>query len=119
MMAKSAGSNAISFNVFIFNVQGGVKLNYADGSSVVNNNASSNTTAASSSVTRPNNNVTSSSQAPAGPQQNDQQNLTVYVTPTGSKYHIHPHGRGHFTPTTLKDAKARGLQPCKICNPPA
>ncbi|GKS81842.1 DNA-entry nuclease [Ligilactobacillus pabuli] len=119
MMAKSVGSNAISFNVFIFNVQDGVKLNYADGSSVVNNNAGSNTTAASSSATRPNNNVASSSQAPAGPQQNDQQNLTVYVTPTGSKYHLHPHGRGHFTPTTLKDAKARGLQPCKICNPPA
>lgn len=35
MEAQSIGDNAISFNVFIFNVQDGVKLNYGDGTSVV------------------------------------------------------------------------------------
>ncbi|MBO1306831.1 DNA/RNA non-specific endonuclease [Enterococcus sp. 669A] len=33
MMAKSIGSDAISFNVYIFNVQDGVTINYADGTS--------------------------------------------------------------------------------------
>lgn len=120
MMAKSVGSNAVSFNVFIFNVQDGVKLNYADGSSVVNSSTGSTSAAtSSSSVTPANNNAAASSQTQESQPQNDQQNMTVYVTPTGSKYHLHPHGRGHFTATTLRDAKARGLQPCKICNPPA
>lgn len=35
MEAQSIGSDAIKFNVYIFNVQDGVELNYADGSSVV------------------------------------------------------------------------------------
>ncbi|MGL3993064.1 DNA/RNA non-specific endonuclease, partial [Pediococcus acidilactici] len=33
--AQSIGDNDIHFNVFIFNVQDGVKLNYADGISSV------------------------------------------------------------------------------------
>lgn len=35
MEAQSIGSDAIKFNVYIFNVQDGVELNYTDGSSVV------------------------------------------------------------------------------------
>ncbi|MDD9324331.1 DNA/RNA non-specific endonuclease, partial [Pediococcus acidilactici] len=35
MEAQSIGDNDIHFNVFIFNVQDGVKLNYADGTSSV------------------------------------------------------------------------------------
>lgn len=35
MEAQSINSNAIQFNVYIFNVQDGVTLNYADGSSVI------------------------------------------------------------------------------------
>lgn len=43
MMAESMNSNgqpdkAVSFNVYIFNVEQGVKINYSDGTSVVNNN---------------------------------------------------------------------------------
>lgn len=120
MMAQSVNDNELSFNVYIFNVQSGVKLDYSDGSSNVtavvsaNNNQQSN----SNSVA---NNAASSSQEQTSTQtrQSDQQNITVYVTPTGSKYHLHPHGRGHFTQTTLRDAKAQGLQPCKVCDPPA
>ena len=37
----------------------------------------------------------------------------VYVTPTGSKYHTHKCGRGNFYQTTLSNALARGLTPCK------
>lgn len=38
---------------------------------------------------------------------------TVYVTPTGKKYHRKKCGRGTFTKTTL--AKAKGLTKCKKC----
>lgn len=37
MEAKSVGSNAVSFNVYVFNVQPGVVLNYSDGTSQVQN----------------------------------------------------------------------------------
>ncbi|WP_338088173.1 DNA/RNA non-specific endonuclease, partial [Ligilactobacillus acidipiscis] len=116
MMARSVGDNKISFNVFIFNVQDGVKLNYADGSSNVSGAAYTGQTPNSDSYKAANNDQVQQNEQT---QQNDEQNMRVYVTPTGDKYHTHPHGRGHFTPTTLKDAKASGLQPCKICNPPS
>lgn len=48
--------------------------------------------------------------------------MTVYVTPTGSKYHSHKCGRGSYSPTTLSAAQAMGLGPCSKCygsNPPS
>lgn len=48
--------------------------------------------------------------------------VTVYVTPTGSKYHSHKCGNGRFYASTLSAAQARGLEPCKKCygsNPPS
>ncbi|EOT43321.1 DNA/RNA non-specific endonuclease [Enterococcus dispar] len=41
LMAQSIGSNAIKMNVYIFNVQDGVKLNYADGTSQILNTKNS------------------------------------------------------------------------------
>lgn len=121
MMAKSVGSNAISFNVYIFNVQSGVKLNYADGSS----NVSGATTTATSQGSSSRSSYSNSGQSQPAKQSSQtgqagaNDSMTVYVTPTGSKYHLHPHGRGHFTATTLKEAKAAGLTPCNVCNPPS
>ena len=40
---------------------------------------------------------------------------TVYVKPTGSKYHAYKCGNGTYTPTTLSNALARGLTPCSKC----
>lgn len=40
---------------------------------------------------------------------------TVYVTPTGSKYHTHKCGRGNYYASTLSSALARGLTACKKC----
>lgn len=40
---------------------------------------------------------------------------TVYVTPTGSKYHSHKCGNGTYTPAPLSSALARGLTPCSKC----
>ena len=39
MQAESVNTQAIKFNVYIFNVQDGVTLNYADGTSTVDNSA--------------------------------------------------------------------------------
>lgn len=51
---------------------------------------------------------------------NGNSDITVYVTNTGSKYHVA--GCRHLKsqiPMTLSDAKAAGYTPCKTCNPPA
>lgn len=48
---------------------------------------------------------------------NDQEaSQTVYITPTGKRYHDSPTcgGKNSFE-TTLKDAKADGYTPCKKC----
>ena len=44
MMAQSVKESDISFNVYIFNVQDGVTINYADGTSIVDNSAAAATT---------------------------------------------------------------------------
>ncbi|MCL6548970.1 MAG: hypothetical protein K6T30_08675 [Alicyclobacillus sp.] len=48
------------------------------------------------------------------------QDITVYVTNTGTKYHRE--GCRYLSqsciPISLADAKARGYTPCSVCNPP-
>lgn len=39
----------------------------------------------------------------------------VLITRTGKKYHLRKCGRGTYYKTTLKNAKAMGLTPCKKC----
>jgi competence protein ComEC len=47
-------------------------------------------------------------------------NVTVYITRTGEKYHVYGCRslRRSCIPIKLKDAKAQGYTPCHICNPP-
>lgn len=40
---------------------------------------------------------------------------TVLITRTGECYHTHKCGNGTYFEVTLKEAKARGLRPCKKC----
>ncbi len=101
LMAQSIGDNGISFNVYIFNIQDGVILNYADGSSNVE-------------AVEPTPAPEPAPQA-AAPQQQAPQEGQVYVTPTGKRYHSRPHGNGNFTPAPLSEATARGLTPCQVC----
>jgi hypothetical protein len=44
----------------------------------------------------------------------------VYKTPSGEKYHRVncSYVKGKAIPLTLKEAKERGLAPCKVCHPP-
>ncbi len=54
------------------------------------------------------------------PQGGDEQSVTVYATPSGTKYHKAgcSYLRGGGTPMTLAAARAKGLTPCSRCNPP-
>lgn len=45
-----------------------------------------------------------------------EENIIVYRTPTGSKYHYeNPCGNGEYSPISLADAKRLGLEPCDKC----
>lgn len=44
-----------------------------------------------------------------------EQNQTVLITETGSKYHSRECGSGTFSQTTLEQAQSMGLTPCEKC----
>lgn len=57
---------------------------------------------------------------PEKPEEPVSQEVTVYITKTGKKYHRD--GCGSLSkskiPITLEEAKSKGYEPCKTCNPP-
>ncbi|MGO2083196.1 DNA/RNA non-specific endonuclease [Vagococcus sp.] len=101
MQAQSIGDNALQFNIYIFNVQDGVTINYQDGSSQIETTALEQTTT---------NKSNSNTQHTATTEIE-----SVFITPSGSRYHTHPHGKGNFKPATLQEAKEKGYTPCKVC----
>lgn len=59
---------------------------------------------------------TNQSQAAPTQEPAEQPAETVYVTPTGDRYHYRNNcTAGKYSPTTLGKAKAAGLTPCKRC----
>ena len=49
-------------------------------------------------------------------QQSQSNGRTVYITPTGKRYHYDNHcNDGTYIPSTLAEAQAKGLTPCKKC----
>lgn len=56
----------------------------------------------------------STTTAPVQAEENEQ--MTVYYTQTGERYHyVNPCGKGTYYPTTLAEAKKMGLTPCQKC----
>jgi micrococcal nuclease len=57
---------------------------------------------------------------PAMPTPSKENDITVYVTKTGKKYHLDTcsYLSKSSTPIKLQDAKTRGYGPCGKCNPP-
>lgn len=104
--AQSIGDDQIKFNVYIFNIQTGVTLNYADGTSVV---APAYTISESSGQT------TESTEHKEESATDPDVKQVVYITRSGEKYHSHAHGPGDFTKSNLAMAKSLGLKPCKVC----
>lgn len=53
---------------------------------------------------------------PENPPENSENQMVVYVTPTGKRYHYaNPCGNGKYSPATLEQALKRGLTPCQKC----
>lgn len=105
MMAQSIGSDDVHFNVYIFNVQNGVTLNYADGTSTVGTSSSSQAST-SSSTSSDKEYVDSSGKGLIKGSKSG-----VYHLP-GSKYYDNTtNPRAWFK--TIEEAKKAGYRPAK------
>lgn len=108
--AKSVEDNGggILFNVYCYNVQPGVGINYENGDSWLDG-----TTGSTSSGSD-----TSAAENSAADSLNSE--TMVHITATGKKYHQAGCRtlKKSDTEVTLDEAKSMGLSPCGICNPP-
>ncbi len=107
----------ICFNVYCYNVQPEITINYADGSSKGPSGSTSSKTESSSKPT--NSSKPASSSKPTTEQENSSK--IVYTTETGTKYHSAKSCSGlskakAIYETALSKAKANGLTPCSKCH---
>lgn len=108
--AKSVEDNGggILFNVYCYNVQPGVGINYENGDSWLDGTTGSASSGSDSSAAE--NSAADSSN----------RETMVHITATGKKYHRAGCRtlKKSDTEVTLDEAKSMGLSPCGICNPP-
>ncbi len=108
--AKSVEDNGggILFNVYCYNVQPGVGINYENGDSWLDGTTGSTSSGSDSSAAE--NSAADSSNS----------ETMVHITATGKKYHRAGCRtlKKSDTEVTLDEAKSMGLSPCGICNPP-
>lgn len=108
--AKSVEDNGggILFNVYCYNVQPGVGINYENGDSWLDGTTGSASSGSDTSTTE--NSAADSSNS----------ETMVHITATGKKYHRAGCRtlKKSDTEVTLDEAKSMGLSPCGICNPP-
>lgn len=152
MEAKSVEDNGdgILFNVYCYNVQPGITIDYATGDSALdgttpeqttknsdtkkssskgassgsnntNSGSASNETQAATPAPAQTDNNTTVQEPPAPTPADTTSNgsVIVHITDTGSKYHNA--GCRYLKSdheVTLDEAKAMGLTPCGVCNPP-
>ena len=121
MEAKSVEDNGegILFNVFCYNVQPGIEINYADGSSKLSETVEVKETTTIEQTSVHNQPQT---QAPTQPQtqaptQSQENSVMVWIPKSGSKYHSNSECSNMKNPsqTTLEEAISRGFEPCKKC----
>ena len=108
--AKSVEDNGggILFNIYCYNVQPGVGINYENGDSWLEGTTGSASSGSDSSAVE--NSAADSSNS----------ETMVHITATGKKYHRAGCRtlKKSDTEVTLDEAKSMGLSPCGICNPP-
>ena len=108
--AKSVEDNGggIPFNVYCYNVQPGVGINYENGDSWLDGTTGSASSGSDTSAVE--NSAADSSNS----------ETMVHITATGKKYHRAGCRtlKKSDTEVTLDEAKSMGLSPCGICNPP-
>lgn len=122
--AKSVEDNGagILFNVYCYNVQPGITIDYLTGDSSLDETESSQASTDNDSQ----NTGTSTETTTEASKENEtttsassDSTVMVHITDTGSKYHRA--GCRYLksdTEVTLEKAKALGLTPCGSCNPP-
>lgn len=142
--AKSVEDNGggILFNVYCYNVQPGVGINYENGDSwldgttpqeqsaqtgAAQNGGSQSSTGSEAGESGSSGSITGSAASgsdtsPAENSVSDSSNskTMVHITETGKKYHRAGCRtlKKSDTEVTLDEAKSMGLSPCGICNPP-
>lgn len=108
--AKSVEDNGggILFNVYCYNVQPEVGINYENGDSWLDGTTGSASSGSDTSATENSDADSSNSET------------MVHITATGKKYHRAGCRtlKKSDTEVTLDEAKSMGLSPCGICNPP-
>lgn len=92
---------SISFNVFCFNVQPGITINYSNGDSSLNT--------AKPTETKPSEPVTETT--------TQQTSKTVYITSTGTKYHLVGcrYLKDPIYTISVTEAKSKGYTECSVC----
>lgn len=115
MEAYSVEDNGegICFNVYCYNVQPGIQINYATGTSSGPQESSSKKTTTKKTTTK----------APVKTTAHQEENHYddvgdyVWIPKTGSKYHSNPSCSGMNNPSkvTKDEAIQRGYEPCKKC----
>lgn len=128
MQAKSVGSNQIKFNVYIFNIETGVTINYATGTSQVSASAAATATSNSNSNSTANNtttesqtqtDTTTSSETASSTDTNDVNTATqgqivgninskIYHVPGQAGYHMNAANAVYFQ--TEQQAQAAGYR---------
>lgn len=95
----------VQFNVYCYNVQPGISINYSTGDS---QGTGSCTVSGSTNKIQNHSNPASTSES------NGQ---IVYISRTGSKYHSNPSCSNMKNPTaiSIEEAQAKGLEACKKC----
>lgn len=136
--AKSVEDNGggILYNVYCYNVQPGVGINYENGDSWLDGTtpqnegsqnsvgsvagASAGESGSSSSTTGNVSSGSDSSAAENSVSDSSNSETMVHITATGKKYHRAGCRtlKKSDTEVTLDEAKSMGLSPCGICNPP-
>ena len=112
----------INEEVEVYNAAKGFQIDYSTGSiTAVGEDAQVETVGTTSGSGSASSGTSGQSAAPtAAPSASEDKGQVVYVTTSGKRYHSTPTCRGlrnakTVTETTLGDAEARGLTPCKIC----
>lgn len=117
MEAYSVEDNGegICFNIYCYNVQPNVTINYSTGAS----SAAAAVKPSGTAAAKPSVSVNTAPQVQTAPVQ--ETNNTVYITKTGKKYHSRTDCPGlsnakEIIPVELSDAQTKNLGPCSKCH---
>ncbi len=119
----------ICFNVYCYNVQPGITINYATGDSSQSGSTQSGSTkqeqttaktqASKSSGTQSSKSATTETTQSTQAQNKENGSENVWVSGSGKRYHSNKDCSNMKNPTqiTIEEAKNQGKEPCSKCNP--